>query len=395
MRRPLFRPVLWAVLFAGVAASVEMLSRSGLAILQERGVQYRPILVDDLSAAHRETLADVLAGRPSLFRHDPVLGWSLTPAFKSDLCAIDDDGLRRDRDRPKAASSAVRVATFGDSFTFGGDVNDRDAYPEILARLDPGIEVANYGVPAYGLDQSFLRYQRDGRRNHPQIVVIGFMSENVFRNVNVFRPFYQPVSLLPFTKPRYVPGDREPTLLANPMPRLDDYRGLLARPAETLAQLGQHDLFYRTRPRSGPLEGSAAVRLLGLAREELGRGRRSSFYEADSEAFRTTIQLFTAFYEMALRDGAQPIIIIYPEQTDLARWRSAGTKRYAPLLEFLTGKGYRVVDAMKALDAAGRDRPIADLVPSHYTPLANQLVAEQLLAQLRTLGLVPEPGSRP
>ena len=50
----------------------------------------------------------------------------------------------------------------------------------------------------------------------------------------------------------------------------------------------------------------------------------------------------------------------------------------------------RYVDAMVALDAAGRDRPIADLVPSHYSPLANQLVAEQLLGQLRALELVPK-----
>ena len=394
MRRAPFRRLLTALLLLGVAASAEMLSRFGLPILEGRGVQYRPIRVDDLSAAHRETLKEVLAGRPSLFRHDPVLGWSLSPDFQSELCAIDTLGLRRDRERPRAAVGAVRVATFGDSFTFGGDVHDRDAYPEILARQDARVDVANYGVPAYGLDQAFLRYQRDGRTSGSQVVVIGFMSENIFRNVSVFRPFYQPASLLPFAKPRYLPGDREPTLVANPMPRLDDYRRLLTQPAEMLAQVGQHDLFYRTRPRSSALDRSAAVRLVKLALEELGPGRRSRFYAVDSDAFIVTTQIFTAFYEMVLRDGAQPIIVIYPEQTDLARWRSAGTKRYAPLLEFLKAKGYRVMDAMDALDSVGRDRPISELVPSHYTPLANQLVAEQLLGQLRALGLVPSrPGA--
>lgn len=389
-RAQLRRRLVRALFVAAVAVSVELLSRAGLSMLEWRGVEYRPIVADDLSLAHRGALADLLADRPSLFQHDAVLGWSLRPGFRSSLCTIDAGGLRRDRERPPPVASAVRVATLGDSFTFGGDVADRDAYPEVLARHDARIAVANYGVPAYGLDQAFLRYQRDGRGSHPQVVVIGFMSENVCRNVSVFRPFYQPTSLLPFAKPRYLPGEHEPSLLANPLPRLDDYRHLLARPAETLSRLGQHDFFYRTRPRAGPLDRSATVRLVKLAGEQWGPGRRSTFYAADSEAFRVTTALFTAFYEMALRDGAQPVIVIFPERSDLARWRSTGTKRYAPLLEFFARKGYHVMDAMVALDAAGRDRPIADLVPTHYSPLANQLVAEQLLRQLRALGLLPK-----
>ena len=379
-------PVLFVVI---VTASVELLSRAGLSMLEWRGLEYRPVLVDDLSVAHREALADLLAGRASLFQHDAVLGWSLRPGFRSSLCTIGADGLRRDPERPAATTPSVQVAIFGDSFTFGGDVADRDAYPEILARQDARIAVANYGVPAYGLDQAFLRYQWDGRGSHPQVVVIGFMSENISRNVSVFRPFYLPTSLLPLAKPRYVPGEQGPILIPNPLPRLDDYRNLLARPAETLAQLGEHDFFYRTRPRAGPFDRSATVRLVRLAAEQLGPARRSSFYAPESEAFRVTTDLFTAFYEMALRDGSQPVIVILPERSDLVRWRDSGTKRYAPLLEFFARKGYRVVDAMAALDAAGRDRPITDLVPAHYTPLANQLVAEQLLAQLRALGLVP------
>jgi hypothetical protein len=283
------------------------------------------------------------------------------------------------------------VATFGDSFTFGGDVADRYAYPEVLARLDAALEVDNFGVPAYGLDQAFLRYQREGRPTHPRVVVIGFLSENIFRNVSVFRPFYRPPSQLPFAKPRYLPGQPGPTLVENPLPRLEDYRRLLARPAETLAQLGRHDYFYQTRLRAGAFDGSAAVRLVKLAREQLlpdtGIVRRG-YYDSDSEAFRVTTALFTEFYEMALRDGAQPVILVFPERGELERWRSTHTKRYTPLLRFLATKGYRVVDALTALDAAGNERSVNDLIPAHLSPLANQRVAEYLLARLRGFGLV-------
>lgn len=389
MERSLFRPVVTGFLLVVGLWGAETIARFGLATLEARGVQYRPIRVDDLSASHREALGELLNGRPSLFRHDPVLGWSLSPGFRSELVTVDGQGLRRDPSRPPASASSVRLAVFGDSFTFGGDVHDSDAWPEILARRDSRIDVANYGVPAYGFDQTFLRYQREGRASRGQVVILGFMSENIFRNVSVFRPFYQPLSLLPFAKPRYLPGPAEPTLVPNPMPRLDDYRRLVARPAETLAQLGRHDFFYATRPRGSALDRIAAVRLMKLAVEEMGAGRRSGFYAADSEAFRVTTQIFAAFYEMVLRDGSEPIIVIYPERSDLVRWRAERTKRYAPLLRFLAARGFRVLDAMDAFDSGGRDRSVEDLVPSHYTPFANHLVAGHLLERLRALGLVP------
>lgn len=383
-----------AIFLLAIAGAAELAARAGLALLERRGVEYEPLVADRLSAKHRELLKDLLTGRPSLFQHDAVLGWTLRPGYRSELSTVGLDGLRRDPERPEPKASAVRVATFGDSFTFGGDVADRHAYPEWLARLNSGLAVDNFGVPAYGLDQAFLRYQRDGRRTHPQIVVIGFMAENIFRNVSVFRPFYRPPSQLPFAKPRYLPGTPGSTdlsLVENPLPRLKDYHRLLVHPSETLRQLGRHDHFYQTRLRAGAFDGSATVRLVKLAKRQLLPDTgivRHGEYNTDGEAFRVTTGLFAAFYEMALRDGAQPVILIFPERGDLDRWRRERTKRYAPLLRFLAAKGYRVVDAMEALAAVGGQRSPEDLIPAHFSPLANQLVAEHLLGQLRGFGLV-------
>jgi hypothetical protein len=388
-RPPARRRLVVALFFGALIAAVELIAHAGLSVLERRGVEYHPLVVDRLSAEHRRLLEDLLAGRPSLFKHDAVLGWTLRPGFRSELCTIGPDGRRRDSERPEPIAPAVRVATFGDSFTFGGDVADRYAYPEVLARMDRGLDIENFGVPAYGLDQAFLRYQREGRPTHPQIVVIGFMAENIFRNVNVFRPFYRPPSQVPLAKPRYLPGQPALTLVENPLPRLDDYRRLLAHPAETLKQLGRDDYFYQTRPRAGAFDRSAVVRLAKLARWQLSPSIvRYSGYDTDDEPFRVTTGLFTAFYEMALRDGAQPVILIFPERSDVDHWRSAHTKRYTPLLQFLATKRYRVVDAMTALDAAGNEHSVEDLIPTHLSPLGNQLVAAYLLRQLRGFGLV-------
>ena len=205
---PAARLLVRAVFVAAVALSVELLARGALSVLELRDVRYEPILGDRLSAPNRQAIENFLSGRESPFQLDRDLGWTLRPGFRAPTVAlqvtIDAVGRRRAPDRPPPEMDAVRLAAFGDSFTFGGDVADRDAYPEALARLEPRIDVANYGVPAYGLDQAFLRYLKEREAARPQVVVIGYLSENICRNVNVFRPFYNPNTLFPLAKPRYL-----------------------------------------------------------------------------------------------------------------------------------------------------------------------------------------------
>lgn len=369
-----------------VALAIDLLARGGLSVLERRGVRYEPILGDRLSDRNRQAIEDFLAGRESAFQLDGVLGWTLRPRFRSPQVTVDALGRRRAPDRPPAESGSLRLAAFGDSFTFGGDVADRDAYPEALARLDPGIDVANYGVPAYGLDQAFLRYQKERGAARPQVVVIGYLSENICRHVSVFRPFYNPNTVFPLSKPRYLPDGQGLKLLRNPLPTPERYRRLLANPADVLGELGRHDANYRTRPHAGPWDRSATVRLVKLAAQR-SPASRDGCYGVD-EAFSVTTRLFSLFYETALRDGAQPVILIFPTREEVANWRGERRKRYAPLLSYLGGKGYRVVDAMEVLD--GANLSIDELIPAHLSPLANTLVARHLRQRMQSFGLMSE-----
>jgi|CXWL01.1.fsa_nt_gi hypothetical protein len=386
--KPASRFLALAILGIAVALAVELLARAGLAVLAGRGVRYQPLLADELSVENRRAIEDFLAGRPSPFELDGVLGWTLRPGFHSPQVTVDAAGRRRAPDRPPPAANAVRVAAFGDSFTFGGDVVDRDALLEALARLDQGIDVANYGVPAYGLDQAFLRYVEEGRAARAQVVAIGYLSENICRNVSVFRPYYSPRTVFPLAKPRYRQSAGGLELLPNPLPTPESYRNLLAHPAATLAELGRHDAFYRSRPHVARWDGLATMRLLKLAAAQVPNPSRDGCY-GDEEALTVTTGLFDLFYETVLRDGAQPIILIFPARDEVERWRRDHRKQYAPLLEVLDGKGYRFVDAMDVFDTTGRSLSTDELIPTHLSPLANTLVAVYLRQRLQIFGLIP------
>ena len=78
---------------------------------------------------------------------------------------------------------------FGDSFVYGNEVSDDDAWCAVLEASSDALEVLNYGVGGYGLDQAFLRFQREGMALHPDVVLIGFTPDDLGRVVNVYRRF--------------------------------------------------------------------------------------------------------------------------------------------------------------------------------------------------------------
>ena len=106
---------------------------------------------------------------------------------------IDAQGLRGARETPlEHPSGKTRVEIFGDSFALGVDVSDSETYAAQLEDIDPSLEVLNFGVAGYGLDQCLLRFREDGARYHPDTVVIGLVSLLFLRSHSSFERWYKP-----------------------------------------------------------------------------------------------------------------------------------------------------------------------------------------------------------
>lgn len=144
--------------------------------------------------------------------YDPDLGWSLIPNTESadGLAHHVTAGIRSAstdyaRNPPQGT---LRIALFGDSFTWGAEVPDDGTWAYFLqsglnkAGLDA--KVLNFGVSGYGMDQAFLRWKLNGAGFSPDIVIFGFQAENGKRNLNLYRPFYAPAKNGIFSKPRFV-----------------------------------------------------------------------------------------------------------------------------------------------------------------------------------------------
>jgi hypothetical protein len=229
------------------------------------------------------------------------------------------------------------------------------------------------------------------------------MSENIRRNVNVFRPFYKGLywSHL-FTKPRFVLREGELVLLPNPLSTVSSYERLLTHDHEVLAEIGRDDYFYRTHYHPGPFDQLHSVRLATMAWHTArnrwdGIFRADGMYNVHSEAFELTVKIFDAFYRDALTHQSLPVILIYPDLGDLDRYHRQAPRRYEPLLDIFKAKGYRHIDLLDAFIQYDPQVKTEDLTVGtwgHLSPLGNKIVADSLLQYLQQEGLLTRTQSR-
>lgn len=380
---------------------IEGLSFLFLSVLETKyGIPYAHVLRGPLTLENRVKFKQFLTGEGSYFIYSPTLGWTIKPGGSYSLYRANSRGLRADRDYVlEPPPGKVRIAAFGDSFTHGDEAALDETWESGLERLDGGLEVLNFGVNGYGPDQAFLRYKEQGTAHHPHIVLIGLLSENIRRTVSLFRPFYYQDTTLPLSKPRFLfEGDRF-VLMENPLAHVKDADGFLQNEREELARLGAYDYHYRIKSDSGALDVLPSVRLLKIIlyayRSRFTRGhmiRWDGTYDPDSEAFRVTLKILEVFRETSLENGSFPLIVLFPERQDLIKFRTRGIHRYGSLVDELHKRGIAYVDLMDAFGRYGKDETVEKLIPTHYSPLGNAIVARFLFNYLRENNLLTLEG---
>lgn len=154
--------------------------------------------------------ADAPPTRQSFDRHHPVRGWTLAPnlknlpVFSGKSLSSNSRGLRGSREyaerrqlaTPTDTAQPLRIALFGDSFTFGEDVSDDETFGAQLERLlgasGSPVEVLNFGVHGYGHDQMLLYLRETLPLYHPDVVLLGYVSDDSLRNLTTFRDYAKP-----------------------------------------------------------------------------------------------------------------------------------------------------------------------------------------------------------
>ena len=136
-----------------------------------------------LSGAYGDLAGQRLAPSPAIWeRPRNAVEAHGHPDLKTPIKVMyDDDGVRN-HDPETTRRKRRIVGFFGDSFTENRRVEDRFSLTHLLDRAAAGrFRVANFGVDAYGIDQSYLRYRKYADLDLGTVVYV--FCENDLRNL--------------------------------------------------------------------------------------------------------------------------------------------------------------------------------------------------------------------
>jgi hypothetical protein len=319
----------------------------------------------ELTAQSREVLARVAprgTWDASYFIYDKELGWTVGPNRRSrdGLYFSSFEGIRSAGPNIRMADRAprFRVALIGDSNAFSLEVPFDETLGYHLERLlGEDVQVLNFGVDGYGIDQMYLRYERDVRPWKPEVVVIGFVWHDLLRTMAVypFVSFGWPGYLV---KPRFTIANGALMLLNVPLPSADEI--LNARGIEQLP-IVDYDLGYGTtdwtlRFDHGPL-------ILRFLTSAFPRWPPANPRVSNEAAEALNSRLLTQIVRSVEQDGAVPLVLFMGQSRDALLQNTLSRARVPHLMD--------VSECLAGIPANHRKVPSGH----HYTGLANEAIA--------------------
>lgn len=288
---------------------------------------------------------------------DPLLGWRPRPNLKvssiwnGKTLTTNAQGFRSARDYAVGKPpSMTRLLALGDSFTFGEEVSDDETWTHYLDEMCPRVEVFNLGVHGYGHDQMLLLLRETAREYDPDIVLLGYLKTDMYRNLLSFRDY---------AKPRFRLAGGELALVDVPVP--------------TPEELLKND---RWRPRLVDFGLHLVSRLENLVGIRSFRKRTM------------TAALLKELARVSLRMGARPVFAYFPAGSE---FQSVAENREneAFFWEVCSGtEGLSCMSVSEALLEASSTEDGCCEVPGgyHWNARAHLLAAQSLLHSLQEKG---------
>jgi hypothetical protein len=328
-----------------------------------------------------------------------VLGFR--PGTRSRDFILNSRSLRAYEYSDEKPSGTLRVVALGDSFTFSLSVPFGSGWPVQLEalleeRLGTEVEVLNLGVPAVGVEFELRLWQLEGRKLHPDLVVLGFPVGSNFlasKRARRERSWSDHLSLRSFTH-RFVRN-------AVRLKAFRSERGLCEREPDRLpipagaSGVLVADVLPNFRAQYNP----DRVHLSDDAFENQQQLYLKICAGRDMESlFEYTAQSLLRLRDEVVATGTEFVVLICPAELQVDPHHLRGilerTKLKPPpseeevlapqefLRAFFEREGIRYLDLLPAFRAAASEERLYGVQDSHWNVPGNLLAAEVLAAFL-------------
>ena len=342
-----------------------------------------------------EPILDSMTEIEYYIEQDSDLGWVPGPnrSSKNGLYSTSAEGVRSARPgvsfmSPDAAGSddeIIRVALVGDSFTFGIDVQFEDSWGYLLSEsLGPGYQVLNFGVPGYGVDQTYLRCLRDAIPWKPHIIVFGFIDEDLKRSLTLYRFITSPGWGYPFSKPRFVFEGDELRLVNQPTVTP---REMYSKPSVAGLPFLEYESGYDADDwHASVYHRSELVRFLG---EWFAPPNDRGASDRNMNAWDVNEEILQMFLRLARSQDAMPALVYFPTIEMTERIFDGAVPDSSVGRDLLHATAAQAeVHHVDMLERFQRIEPIPMRAMEwrmHYSPEANAVVASQMEELIRSM----------
>jgi hypothetical protein len=216
------------------------------------------------------------------------------------------------------------------------------------------------------------------------VVILGFLSENLMRNVNQLRNLISS-STACFLKPRFV-LNKEGKLTLVPIPPLTkiEYDTLRENPGCILSQ----EFFLPGGPSGYQKMGFPYILGLIKAFPILYRNlllQRPTYFDLyqpglPSRAVEITAGIMEDFCREARKRGKQPLVLVIPTHFDIIQYRHEGKWVYQPIIDLLAKQNLEFLDAgpriAQYLGNSGLETLYSPQTQNHLNEKGNWLLAK-------------------
>jgi hypothetical protein len=233
----------------------------------------------------------------------------------------------------------------------------------------------NFAVSGYGVDQAYLRYMRDVRPWHPDIVIFAFINHNVARTMSAYAFLLWPHGRMPWAKPRFVLTGEQLSIVNAPLPKPGE---IFSRPSIRELPYISYDRAYREtewdRHYWRYLHSSYLFRLL-ISWYPLWESPNEQTSDRTMKSINTMI--FRSFFQAATSEGSIPIVVYLPDDSDFHT-----ANNYTPVgITIVQDAGIEPIDltvCLSRISSTERYALLEDGTYRHYSPRSNALVASCL-----------------
>ncbi|MFO0760219.1 MAG: SGNH/GDSL hydrolase family protein [Byssovorax sp.] len=317
---------------------------------------------------------------------------------------VSPQGLRDRAYTPHPADDVHRILVLGDSLAYGIGVQVDQTFPKQLEKVlheGPGsFEVINSGVPGYTPYSELQYYLHEGRKLHPELVVISFCMNDVANPALHWAGFASTRAM------ESLPAEAIPNPAyheAHVLPQIHRQRQELRSRAQQgpLRSLVQGTELYKrwhrlsTRPRRTVEHEGKDVPVFLVGEDSISI---EVLTDPQSAEWRWVRSIYDQIIRAARADGADVAIVVNPLAYQLDE-----SYPFLPQTHFAAyceERSLPCLDLLPALREKKAEKPFFGQVEDrediwHYSPAGHRMVAEEIAAFLRRERLTGVPGETP